>query len=238
TSESRVTFRTRAPLRPGDLIRFDDPAGSGMGQTFATVDRGVTTANGGPSPQQIDATICAAFEVPGGLSTSPPVRAAGTAEVARVTGPVAATLAIDGASGADASMHFAAAVPPTLTEGQWVRWSDGGPAVWLRIGALSRRPSASDVTLADTVVVGPAWREIPTPMSPPSAPDRASILTLDLRVSRDQSNAFRLDGVGLTPSHRSSWWRQVSDDIYYVSRSGELAPASEATAQAARNFPL
>ncbi|MGC2776543.1 MAG: hypothetical protein WA418_13020, partial [Bradyrhizobium sp.] len=48
-SVPRITFDTRAPLRPGDLIRFDDSAGSGMIEIFATVDRVVTTANRGPS---------------------------------------------------------------------------------------------------------------------------------------------------------------------------------------------
>ncbi len=235
--EPRVGFRTRAALQPGDLIELDDlaPASAGPVRAFASIDRVSIAASGGTAVRAVEATILAAFTTLGGVSFA----GVGTAEILGVTAaPLAATLQADPAATAGARLHFTVAVPAGVAEGQWVRWHDGGPPLWLRIDAMSARATTSGPGLTDVALEGPAWRETTLPPLPPAPPRRALLLALDLRAASGRDDAARLGGIGLTPLHRAGWWQQTGDDRYYAMQPDRPGFAGIDTERGARDFPL
>lgn len=228
--QARIRFLTQTPLQPADMIELHDPAApiSGGLRVYAAIDQVVAGASAGSSAQQVDATICAAFESLDAQLSSPPLSGAGTVEIAGAnSGAVAATLEINSSSDLAARLRLSGAVPAGVAEGAWARWSDGLSVVWLRVDALDRVACTLD---------GAAWQEAPLQL-PAAAPISASILTLDLRVVSPPDSAVRLNGVGLTPAHDAGWWRQTSDDVLYAPTS-VFAPAAQPAPVAAARFPL
>jgi hypothetical protein len=94
--------------------------------------------------------------------------------------------------------------------GQWARSTDPAGALWIRIDALD--PIGS--TTQTVRVIGPAWRQVPSRL-PTASPTRATLLTLDMRVS-DRATIFAKSGIGLTPKHPLNWWQQISDEAFYA----------------------
>lgn len=221
--EPRIRFSTNAALKPGDLIEFGDSTVNAAGglRIYATVDQVSTQVRAVSARQQVEATLCAAFQELDGNAGSPPSFRIGSAEVVGVTGgPLPAMLETYLTPRIPARIgfriRFDVAVPSGLAEGHWARWSDGVEIVWLRIDALDRHPALADPNVVNVVAEGAGWRESELAL-PDLTPARASLLTIDLRVLKDQESEVRLAGVGLTPAHRSGWWQQVGDDPFYGS---------------------
>ena len=211
---------------------------------YATVNQVSTQVHAVSAPQEVEATVCAAFQEVEGNAGSPPSFSVGSAEVVGVTdGALPATLEIYPAPTIPARIRFRirfdVAVPSGFSEGHWVRWSDGVETVWLRVDALDRRPALADPDLVDVVAEGAGWRESELAL-PDVTPTRASLLTIDLKVVKDQESEVRLAGVGLTPAHRSGWWQQVSDDRFYGSlRLDRASPLMQPPpADTTMRFPL
>jgi hypothetical protein len=244
---ARIRFSTRASLRAGDLIEFGDavdfsnPAAPGETRlrVYAIIDRIFAATGVDSTQQQVEATLCAAFQPAGLTPDSPPFPVAGGAEVIGITASaVPATLDISPLSALTASVIFTSTKTSELNKGQWLRWVGANKTIWLRIDKLGHRLSPSDPDVADFVAEGPAWQEL-SPMLPDPVPTRASLLTLDMQVFAGQERTFRVGGLGLTKLHRSSWWRQVSDDVFYATSSlGTVTQTQPVSTDEAARFPL
>lgn len=220
-----VRFTARMALRPGDLVEIADDGA----RTFVAVDSTRTTANG---HYEIDATHIRSFAALGEAGPSPLVSELGEAEIVGVTnGTVGATLESGTSSAGNARLLLTHPTSPASAEGRWARWTGGGSTVWLRIDAVSETPAPTGPATLE--VAGPAWRET-SPALASSGALRASLLTLDICASAGRQMRLRRDGVGLTPVHGSSWWRETSDDIHYATPDNQGDP----NAAAARTFPF
>jgi hypothetical protein len=132
-------------------------------------------------------------------------------------------------------MEFAVAVPQGTAAGQWVGRSDPTGIVWVRIDQIDPIRSATEAVR----VIGPAWRQI-TPRQPTLPPTRASLLTLDMRVS-DGVGALSKAGIGLTAQHPSDWWQQVADEAFYAADAPDPSqrfPLAVADTEAGDRTPL
>lgn len=185
SSQVRIGFRARAEIRRGDLLEFEDALRDGVGaiRVFALVDR-LTASDEDASPW-IEATVCAAFETLGGPAVPPP-DPLGDVELDEAIGQ--ATLKVVGAGATShLRLRFAATAPLTTSEGHWLRLK-GERAIWQRVDTLIQRPLTPDSvsppgpTLLEVIAEGPAWREMPATFSSPSFPQRARLLTIDLKV--------------------------------------------------------
>lgn len=249
-SPNGFVFRSRIVLKAGDLLELGD---DGETCAYATVDA-VDVVSDASGPYAVKVTALAAFsrliaETSPPVSSallSPPVQWAGTAGVAGYGPDVTATLfpAIDASQ--SSKLHFDAPMPSSIEAGHWVRWTDGGEPVWLRIDDIDRKPAftgsppAMDSAHMTATVSGPAWREVGTVM--PIAVDevtRAHVLSLDLRVDQAPGASFRLNPVGLTPAHPQGWWTQWTDaDFYRPSDDVGAGAAPEPLPDDVSRFPL
>jgi hypothetical protein len=236
-------FRTRFGLRSGDVIEVGN-----VGVTaYAIIDdvRATPEANG---PYAVHASVSAAFEplIGNASPSSPPVSAIGTAEVQGFGPPVPATLFTPAEADLPARLAFDAPVPSSLERGHWVRWSDGGDPVWLRIDEISGAavfagsPPAMDSAAVSATVTGPAWRELGGGLALPfDGVTRAHLVSLDLQVDEEGERVARLNGIGLTPAHAEAWWNQQGDaDVFRADETvGGASATVSARVQRAR-FPL
>jgi hypothetical protein len=240
-SES-LFFGTRLRLGAGDLIEI----GSDDCCAFAAV-RTVTSVPDADGVYDVEADVCATFEqltVTG--SPSSPLGWPGTAEVHGLGGPVPASLV--GPAERSSRLPFDAPVPAELIfnapidarieRGQWLRWSDGGAPVWLRIDKIEDVKFLADSPPGFMLakVVGQAWRLVDAMSLPLADVARARLLLLELRVESDGDQVARLAGVGLTPAHPTAWWNQSTDADFYA-RVDDLT-GREKPRQDRRPFPL
>lgn len=245
TGSVAVRVRTQFRLDAGDLFEVDGRDGLCV---YATADA-VNTVPDVDGFYDVDATVHAAFER---VRSQSPADLAGLAEVPGLAGPVAATLRAPEDPAAPrpfdpplpATLTFAAPVPTRLERGHWVRWTNGGQPVWLRIDDVESRtlvvasPPDGPPSMTATVS-GAAWREVDLQQVTLEGLMRARTLALDLRVETGGTEVARLRGVGLTRSHESAWWNQVTDAAFY--RAGDET-ARDTDALSARRtrpaFPL
>jgi hypothetical protein len=217
----RFGFRTRFGVRAGDVVELGDGGGA---STYATIDL-VRAAREPGGPYEVEATAFAAFER-AAAEGSPAAEWSGAARVAGFGDEVAATLsppAADDEAGR-ATLRFGAPMPVELEQGHWARWSSSGETVWVRMDALDREtafagsPPEVEESMISAVATGPAWRQLaPAAPLPVGGVTRASLLTLDLRVTGG-SRAAHLTGVGLTPLHPAAWWEHRADADFYQPR--------------------
>jgi hypothetical protein len=240
----RIAFRSRAALRDGDLIEWNDGTGGGL-TAYAIIEHVQPSLHHG-GPAMVEATVCAAFDraAPESPPASPSTQE-GEAFVRGFSAPVPATLASPVDVASPATLTFHAPVAASLERGHWARWSDGGTTVWLRIDSIERKPAFAGSPmvmssgLVEATVTGPAWREVEPELAAAIGTMRhALLLTLELRVV-DGIQPFRLAPVGLTPRHAAAWWNHVNDSQYYGlqddTSAGLLAPVVTAET---RRFPL
>jgi len=228
----RYQLRTRARLRPGELLELGDPHAI---SAYAVVNKVRTTQSDTDGPYVVDITVCAAFDR---LSAASPASWPLPASPARaeVAGHDAALASLEFSPDAELGalrLKFEEPMPPTLAPGAWARWSGGGETVWLRMDSI-------DVSLIDACADGPAWRELGPALPAGFGPvTQASVLTLELRVVDAAEQAFRLAGVGLTHGHPAAWWRQTTDAEHYRPRR-ETTPgeAPAITTAEGPRFPL
>jgi hypothetical protein len=236
-----LDFRTRFGVQAGDLIELDSDE---RRCTYATVDavRASRDANG---PYTVQANVCAAFErLSLGSPASPPAQS-GLALIPGVSGLVPATILPPVDQDDRTEIRFDEPVPARLDEGYWVRWSDGGQPVWLRIdevvrlGDVPASPPATDATMMTAAVNGPAWRELGAALPITLAEIRsAHVLSLELRVDEGADQLARLNGIGLTPAHADAWWNHVSDADFYRPGEREGGSLIDAARQERSRFPL
>lgn len=207
-----VRFTTSAHLQPGDLIELPpaaETAGTGSLRQFARI----THVERAPDRQAFvaEALPTAGFAAIEHLSTSPAERAVGTVTIVGIieTGLPAE---LSTAPGNLVALSFLAPSARNLSTGLWVRWSDAAEHVWVLIESVEASTTTDSPPLLAIRVSGRGWREVP--VAPPIVmSDWAARLTVDLAVgAAEQDDQVRLNGVGLTPQHPASWWRQKSDD--------------------------
>ena len=242
-ASAAIAFETRVKLAAGDLVEIDDGARIAYASITAAA---VTPADA--SRYAVDAELCAAFEpLVETASPAAPHGWPGTAIVRGLDGPIPANLLAPPHLASRrlpfdppilAELTFNTPVPARLERGHWVRWSDGGSPVWLRIDrvddSIPLDDSPSGLMLA--TVSGPAWREV-DPMSLSLAGAvRGRLVSLELRVDAGADRTARLAGIGLTPEHPAAWWRQSTDAEFYA----PAAPAGREplVAPERRPFPL
>ena len=223
---TRISFHSTASLQIGDLIELDDPTPSSTGKIrrYAIVD--ATTVEG--LSKQVKARLCATFEpageTPGSLSVE------GTVEIFGDTvSQIPATFKSVSASEFYTEISFTMNRSQGLAQGQWVRFlqSNAMPIIWLQIDKLNSTSIQADTNQLAVVVIGQAWREFPQDnlIFPATPITRATLLTLVLRVMTGQTDEVaRLQGVGLTTTHRAAWWQQKSDAIYYATPENQTEP--------------
>lgn len=241
-ASGRYAFRTRSALRAGDLVEIGD----GDRPAYASIDA-VRLVADPAGPYAVECSLRAAFErMDGGSSPSSPAGAgiAGTASVEGFVAAADATLAA--AADGTVSLRFGTPVSAALEPGHWVRWSDGGPAAWLRIDRLTRAPALAgspptlQASTVEATASGPAWRELGAvlPVAPADV-ERVHLLALDLRVEEMLRDASSLAGVGLTPDHPEAWWNHWSDaDFYRPDEDVGAGAATEVVPSELPRFPL
>src|SRR5262249_51020717 len=95
--------------------------------------------------------------------------------------------------------------------------TDPAGTIWIRIDEVDPIRSTTETVR----VIGPAWQQVSARL-PTVSPTRATLLTLDMRVS-DRANIFSKAGIGLTPEHPLNWWQQISDEAFYAADAPDPA---------------
>jgi len=241
--DKRIRFTTNARLQTGDLIEFGntvDLSDPSKIRLYAIIDSSGTTSDASSSQLQVEARLCASFQPIGVTLESVEGKAKVVGIIADMPATLEASSLLPLESPLNASIVFSKTKQLGLEQGQWLyfRSNDAQKVLWLRIDRLGHRSSKAGPDIVDFVVEGLAWVELTSELPNPP-PTRASLLSLELQVTAEQGKAFRLSDVGLTPLHRKSWWRQVSDDVFYaVSNDGtNLQPNGSQTDEQGR-FPL
>ena len=235
----RMRFTTSAALQTGDLIELGNVVDfnhSGNTRHYAIIERNLTATDDNASIPQVEARLCAVFQ---------PIdedmdAIAGKACVAGVFAELSATLHSSHLSPLHATVVFNNTQPLELNPGQWLcfRPLDESGVLWLRIDGVGRRSAKTAPNAMEYVVEGLAWFEA-TLSFPSPLPTRATLLTLELQVTAGLGKAFRLRDAGLTPRHRNSWWRQLSDDVFYAQSNPETGlPATAGGGNEQSRFPL
>lgn len=237
--EDRIRFSTGATLQTGDLIELGNVVDfnhSAKTRLYAIISQSLATTDNDASTPLIEAKLCAAFQpIDEDLQ-----QVEGKASVAGVFTELSATLTSSRLSPLQATVVFHNNQRLELSPGQWLQFRPVSQfrTLWLRIDGVGRRSAKTDPNSMEYLVEGLAWFEV-TPSLPNPLPTRATLLNLELQVTAGQGKAFRLSDAGLTPRHRNSWWRKLSDDVFYAQSNSETGlQATVGGANEQRRFPL
>lgn len=234
---SQLTFHSAQALEVGELLQLGD---ANITCAYAIVDSVQPSSVG--RGLDVQAHVLAAFErlLPGAAVFA----ADGDIAWAELQGAARGKLKAPADSESSALLSLDVPLPARgPARCNWAQWRSGDTSVWLRIDDIRRSswppssPSLSDATATRATLAGPAWLELGAVLPAElHGVGMAHVLTLELRADAGAEGS-RLRGVGLTPEHPASWWRQPSDAERYRPRDGSRGEGP-AIPFAAPGFPL